>query len=180
MTLENSSIELVTSLRTLHEAVSDLFRLVAEDRPYEHALAHRFEHATGEILGRLDAALNAAFTLQKIAEQYDHGQAFSALGICHSEFNLAAEKFHNEPESFDWLQDLYALGNEHPDEWMGWVTSIRATLDQCTLSAVHDALLRCWQSLLVSSGAMSTRHIKNIGLHISSPETEVALSDPGQ
>jgi hypothetical protein len=177
MTLENSSLELVNRLKTLHEAVSDLFRFVTEDHPYEHALADRFGHSTGEILGRLDAALNAATTLQKIAEQYDHGQAFSALGTCHAEFNIASEKLHGELKSFDWLQDLYALGNEHQDEWMGWVDSIRATLDQCILWQVQEALLRCWQSLLVSSGAMSTRHIKNINRPISTSTAESALGE---
>lgn len=167
MTLESSSAELTNSLKTLHEAVSDLFRFVTEDRPYEHALADRFEHSTGEILGRLDAALNAASTLQHIAEQYDHGQAFGALGTCHAEFNLVAEKLHMELKSYDWLQDLHALGNEHPEEWKGWVESIRATLDQCTISSVNAALLRSWQSLLVSSGAMSARHIKNIDRQVA-------------
>ena len=180
MTLENSSLELANSLKALHEAVSDLFRLVAEDRPYEHALADRFEQATGEILGRLDAALNAVTTLQKIADQYDHGQAFGALGTCHAEFNLVAEKFHSEPKSFDWLQDLHALGNEHPDEWMGWVVSIKATLDQCNLLAVHETLLRCWQSLLMLSGAMSTRQIKNIGRKMIISGEEAVLNEQSQ
>src|SRR5512147_1199484 len=100
MTLESSSVELVKDLRLVRESTADLFRLITEDRPYEHSLAHRFEHGTGEVLGRLDAALNAAVELQKIAGQYDHGQAFEALGTCHTEFNLVAEKFHNELKSF--------------------------------------------------------------------------------
>jgi hypothetical protein len=178
MTLENSSLELINRLKTLHEAVSDLFRFVTEDCPYEHALADRFEHSTGEILGRLDAALNAATILQKIAEQYDHGQAFSALVTCHAEFNIASDKLYDEPKSFDWLQDLHALGTEHPDEWKGWVASIRSTLNQCVTSSVYDALLRCWQSLLVSSGAMSARHIKNIGWQVIPSQAEAGLDGP--
>jgi hypothetical protein len=177
MTLENAGLELASHLKTLHEAVSDLFRLVAEDRPYEHALADRFEHSTGEILGRLEAALSAATTLQRIAEQYDHGQAFGALGACHAELNIASEKLHGELKSFDWLQDLQALGTEHPEEWMGWVTSIRSTLDQCAVSPLQDALLRCWQSLLISSGAVSTRHIKSIGRSTVAQETRSILDE---
>jgi hypothetical protein len=170
MTLENASLELLNSLKVLRESTADLLRLITEDRPYEHSLAYRFEHGTSEILGRLDAALNAAIGLQQIALQYDHGWAFETLGACHAEFNLVDEKFHTELKSFDWLQDLHALGNEHPDEWMGWASSIKATLDQCSFSAVHDALLKCWQSLLVSSGAMSTQQIKHIRQQIALQE----------
>lgn len=177
MTFENSVHELVNSIKTLHEAVSDLLRIIAEDRPYEHALAHRFEHATSEILGRLDASLSAAASLQEIRFQYDHGQAFGVLGSCHAEFNVAAEKVHSELSSFDWLQDLFALADEHPEEWMGWAASIKATMDQCRTAAVQDALLSCWQSLLVSSGAISTRHIKNISQQINALEAQVASGE---
>jgi hypothetical protein len=159
MTLESSAFELVHVLKAARESTADLLRLITEDRPYEHSLAHRFEHSTSDILGRLDAAVNAALVLEQVAVQYDHTQALGALATCQTEFNLAAEKFHSEPKSFDWLQDLYALGNDHPDEWMGWTTSIKATLDQCNLLASQDPLLKCWQSLVVSSGAISNRHI---------------------
>ena len=158
MTLESSSFELVTALKAARESTADLFRLITEDRPYEHSLAHRFEHSTSDVLGRLDAAVNAALVLEQVAVQYDPTQALGALAACHTEFNLAAEKFHGELKSFDWLQDLSALGTEHPNEWMGWTTSIKATLDQCNLLAGQDPLLKCWQSLLVSSGAISNRH----------------------
>jgi len=178
MTLENASHELLNRLTTLRGSVDELLILITETRPYEHSLAHRFEHTSREVLGRLDAALNAATMLQQIAQQFDHGQALAALGTCHAEFNPAAEKFCTELKSFDWLQDLYALGNEHPAEWMGWVTSIKATLDQCSLLPVQEALLKCWQSLLVSSGAMSTRHIKNIDRHVITAEAEAGLNEP--
>jgi hypothetical protein len=178
MTLENASLELGDCLKVLRESTADLLRLITEDRPYEHSLAYRFEHAANDALGRLNASLDAGLTLQQMADHYDYGQACNALGICHAEFNQAAEKIYGELKSFDWLQDLYSLGNEHPDEWMGWATSIKATLDQCHLSAVHEALLRCWQSLLVSSGALATRQVKNVGRQLTSLKRSESI-EPG-
>jgi hypothetical protein len=81
-------------------------------------------------------------------------------------------------KSYDWLQDLFALGNEH-SEWSGWVVSVKATLDECNLCPVQDLLLTCWQGLLVSSGAISTRQIKNISRHTGALEAEIAPGDLG-
>jgi len=156
MTLESSSAELVSQLKALRESTADLFRIITEDRPYEHSLAHRYENAAGEVAGRLDSALQAALDLQLAGGQYAHGQALAALGTCHAELNFVTEKLYNDLKSYDWLQDLFALGNEHPDEWSGWVISIKATLDECNPSPVHDSLLKCWQWFSVALGATAT------------------------
>lgn len=178
MAMETSSLELVTSLKLVSELMDDMLRLITEDRPYDHSLAHRFEHAASEVAGRLDAALAAALDLQKAAGRQHHAQTLEALSRCHAEFNLMDEKFRSELDSFEWRQDLYTLGSEHPDEWMGWTASILATLDQCNPPAVHDALLKCWQNLLVFSGALSTHYVKDIDRQPAAPvHEEVAWNE---
>jgi hypothetical protein len=156
MTLENASLELLNSLKVLRESTADLLRLITEDRPYEHSLAYRFEHSTSDVLGRLDAALIAAIALQQADTQHDRMQELHALVTCQTEFNRAAEKLYNELKSYDWLQDLFALGDEHPQEWLGWVTSIKRTLDQSNIIVIQDSLRNCWQTFSVSLGATAT------------------------
>src|SRR5215212_9048081 len=107
MTLQNSSLELVDSLKVLQESTAFLLVLITETRPYEHALAHRLEDSTSDVLGRLDAALIAAVALQQVAGQFDLGEAFRVLVTCHTECNLANEKLYNELKLYDLLQDLF-------------------------------------------------------------------------
>jgi hypothetical protein len=174
MTQETACLELLQGLGALRESVSDLLRLVTEDRPYEHSLAHRYEHAASEVLGRLDAALEAATAFRRSWEQFDYGQAMGALATCNAEFNLAAEKINGELKSFEWLQDLHMLGSEHPDEWQGWATSIEGTLNQCDSMRVYQAFSAGWQSLLISTGGVATRNIKSVGQPIFSPTSQVS------
>ena len=155
MTLENASLDLVRSLMVLRESVGELLVLITETRPYEHSLAYRFEHSTSEILGRLDAAIGAALILQQFDTPPERIQELQALVSCQTEFNKVTEKLYNELRSYDWLQDLFSLGDEHPKEWLGWATSIKTTLDQCNISVIQDSLKNCWQSFSVALGTNS-------------------------
>lgn len=168
MTLEQTSLELISSLVALRQTMDEMLILITEARPHEHSLAHRFEYSATNVLGRLNAALESGITFQQRANCYDYGNACDALGICHAEFNQAAENFHGELRSLDWQQDLDSLVTEHPKDWMGWAISIKATLDACNLTAIHIALLKCWQSLFASSGAISTLQVKSINRHLMS------------
>jgi len=176
-----------TQLERLHEAFSDLGRLL-DDHPSQGdkvLLLDAFGDAVEDLLGWLEEALQAsALPLQpepgKGDRDFDVHLAQQALVVCQDQFNRLMHRFSFDLVSYEKIAQLLQLGRERGGEWQAWAKGIKMELESCQqhLYLTNQVLFRCWVEIAERIGMTSVSvRATNIGQQITVPTNQELTAD---
>jgi hypothetical protein len=151
VTIEKTFQHLQQRLRELEEALDALDTTVEQDRPISDdvIVASRLNDAVLAARGYLQESLTAAGEACGAAAPVDMECARRALVRCQERFHLFSRQFSDEIASYERWDDLRSVGKRRGREWMGWVSVVKDTLQNCLglIDEVRNALFQCWQDL---------------------------------
>jgi hypothetical protein len=153
-------------LQALEEALDALGTTVENDAPAGDPLI---------VVSRLnDAVLAARGYLQEPLSTIDDARhalrypsnidaARQALVKCQERFLLFSKCFSEEIASYERWDDLSSIGRRRGREWLGWVSVVQETVQQCRglIDDVTSALFLCWQELAERLSAASVQ-VRNV------------------